>query len=356
MALQGDLDSFALADVLRLLSATTKSGRLAVASRAGSGEVWVRDGDLAGGTATTAPHASAPAEVVFELMRFGEGSFVFDEDDGPIESSERATAEDTIGAAEALVAEWTLVEAVVPSMQLRVTLAPELGVAEIGMTADRWRVLAAVGDATTVRALGDRFSVTDLIASQLVKDLVECGLVELSDAHETAPAPPAPLEPEPVADLAALDVTSPEEELRLLSADGGPVVLEDHDDALLPEPLPDPGTAYAADATPSSWFDAQPDDVEPADLDPGPVVADPSSPGPAETALWWADDGVEVTAPDKPGRLWDSPEVGERSYDDRLLGVATEPETGVTEDDLKAAGRAVDDRRSLLRFLSSVKS
>lgn len=42
MALQGDLDSFALPDVLRLLSTTTKGGRLAVASRIGSGEVWLR--------------------------------------------------------------------------------------------------------------------------------------------------------------------------------------------------------------------------------------------------------------------------------------------------------------------------
>jgi hypothetical protein len=236
MALQGDLDSFALPDVLRLLATTAKGGRLAVGSRSGSGEVWLRDGDLVGGTVTTSPHASAPAEVVFELMRFADGSFVFDDGEEPVETGERTSAEDAIDAAETLVAEWTLVEAVVPSLDLWVTLAAELGVFEVVMTAERWRVLAAVATGATVRSLGDRFSVTDLSASQMVRDLVEAGLAELGDVPEAVVAPRPLAQPAaPVGRLPPVD-SSPEHELRLLSADGGPVVVEAGDDALLPEP------------------------------------------------------------------------------------------------------------------------
>lgn len=51
MALQGTLDTFALADVLRLLANTHKSGRLELAGDRGHGRVWLGEGQLVGGEA-----------------------------------------------------------------------------------------------------------------------------------------------------------------------------------------------------------------------------------------------------------------------------------------------------------------
>src|SRR2546421_10047348 len=77
VALQGTLDTFALPDVLRLLASTKKTGRLVIAGNRGTGSVWVDAGSVVGSEATgTMPDAGA-VEVLFELLRYGEGSVTF---------------------------------------------------------------------------------------------------------------------------------------------------------------------------------------------------------------------------------------------------------------------------------------
>ena len=125
MALQGDLDSFPLADVLSLLAATAKSGRLEVQAATGTGELWLRRGNLIGGAASASPHVEQPDEVVYELLRLGGGLFHFDDievdDEGP-----EMSATDAITRAEALVAEWSAIESVVPSVWSSLALRAEL--------------------------------------------------------------------------------------------------------------------------------------------------------------------------------------------------------------------------------------
>ncbi|MGI8756794.1 MAG: DUF4388 domain-containing protein [Acidimicrobiales bacterium] len=124
MALQGDLSSFALPDVLDLLAGAAKSGRLAVTSAAAESEVWFCDGGLTGGTVSTG-RAERTAEVVMELLRFDGGSFSFD--DGTDHSEGEAKPVDAVlRDAQALVAEWLEVEAIVPSLATRLTLATSL--------------------------------------------------------------------------------------------------------------------------------------------------------------------------------------------------------------------------------------
>ena len=81
MALQGDLQSFALNDVLRLLAGTSKSGRLAVAGSDRKGDLWLDGGRIAGGDVSSAPYATEVVDVVLELLRFGDGSFAFHDDE-----------------------------------------------------------------------------------------------------------------------------------------------------------------------------------------------------------------------------------------------------------------------------------
>ena len=78
VALQGTLDTFALPDVLRLLAATKKTGRLRITGGRGTGSVWVSSGEVEAIEATHAPHASEAVDALFELLRFEEGAFTFD--------------------------------------------------------------------------------------------------------------------------------------------------------------------------------------------------------------------------------------------------------------------------------------
>src|SRR5688500_3573057 len=78
VALQGTLDTFALPDVLRLLAATKKTGRLRITGGRGTGSIWVASGEVVAIDSTHTPHAIDTVDALFELLRFQEGDFTFD--------------------------------------------------------------------------------------------------------------------------------------------------------------------------------------------------------------------------------------------------------------------------------------
>jgi hypothetical protein len=249
VALQGDLKSFALPDVLRLLAGTGKSGILEVASITAAGEVHLREGTIASAAITIDPRATDPADVVFELLRFEDGSFAFDEG----EVADTGTAADvdaTITAAEAMVAEWTEIEAVVPSMEAWVSLVPELELDEVTISNDCWRAVAAVGGGGNVHDLAAATELSDMAACRQVMALVDAGLVHVRATHGYQP-PRVELDDfAGIEDLDDLDLPAidPITDLQDLSAEDRPVVMETSEDALLPEPLPGEGVAYEGES------------------------------------------------------------------------------------------------------------
>lgn len=357
MALQGDLDSFALPDVLRLLAGTGKTGRLAVSAADRAGEVWLHDGDVVGGSVTSAPHAERAADLIFELLRVEGGSFDFEDGEQLVDGGDRTAVDEAITDAEALVVEWTEVEAVVPSVHVPVALAAELAGDDVTLSAERWRLLASLRPASTVRTLGDQFQLTDLVASRTVKALVEDGLVVLGEV-------PARVEPvdtfglggfvesDDVVDADPTAIEAGRDDLAILSAEDGPVVLETSDDALLPEPLPGEGTSFEGDlgvlgtvdgrsfeaieaeaaAEAPAYGDIATADDWQAHGDFDDLAVDESQPAPYEPT--WGDAGL-AGVPDQEAHLADEVPADEAPVDE--------------------APAEEDDRGSLLRFLSTVK-
>ena len=334
MALQGDLDSFALPDVLRLLAGTGKSGRLAISSPAGAGEVWMRDGDLVGGSATTSVYAGRMADVVFELLRLGGGAFVFDEGEQLVEAGERSRVEDTIVEAQALVVEWEDVERVVPSVHARVLLRRELDGEGIHISAAEWRVLAAIAGGATVRQLGDRFELTDLAACKQVKGLVEAGLVEFSELEADT-----------------FDIAEPADDFAGLHDDHATVLLETHADALLPEPLPGEGTAFGDDLDGVGHVDGI-HHAEEHPADPADALGQVGGRSFEEMESLATS---TLSAMDDPAG-WDEASLAELAEigDADLEPVADEAPEAVAADEAEPEVEA-DDRGSLLKFLSTVK-
>src|SRR5262249_1730888 len=126
VALQGTLETFALPDVLRLLASTKKTGQLRLTGTRGTGSIWLDGGSIIASEASPAPLADGASEVVFELLRFKEGDFVFDADSLASDGGAPADVEETLGAAEAMLDEWREIEAVVPSLDGWVSLSSEL--------------------------------------------------------------------------------------------------------------------------------------------------------------------------------------------------------------------------------------
>ncbi len=193
MALQGTLETFALPDVLRLLASTKKTGQLRLTGGRGSGSIWLDGGSIIASEASGAPLADGASEVVFELLRFKEGDFVFDADSLASDGGAPADVEPTLEAAEAMLDEWKSIEAVVPSLSGWVSLSSELPSDEVTLGRDRWAEIVAIGGGITVGGLGDVLQLGELPVSRTVKELIEDGLVELGDAPigaATAPAAP----------------------------------------------------------------------------------------------------------------------------------------------------------------------
>ncbi|MBX3286635.1 MAG: DUF4388 domain-containing protein [Actinobacteria bacterium] len=393
MALQGDLHSFALADVLRLLAGTTKTGRLDVAGDAGNGEVWFDRGDLVGGEVTTSPHAASSADVVFEMLRFENGTFRFDEGEVPPDTVERSDVDDAIAAAEDLLVRWVAIEAVVPSVHSWVSLVESVDADTITVSGDQWRLLAAIAGGSTPRRLGDRFELTDLESCAAVRDLVELGLVEVGESLEPTVTYDA-VDIEPPTDPVADD----DDDVFHLSAEDGPVVLETRDDALLPEPLPGEGTSFVGELDGLGTVDGRtygtsepqvaeavaPDVLAPG-VDDDDVVfeSDADAPAPSWSSYGsveaMVDDDVDLELAQEPvaeGAVEADPDAGldvgddepaadvEREIDPvlavdppvieqgHLPPAETLAEFEGADDDVVVED---DDRGSLLRFLSSVK-
>ena len=261
MALQGTLDTFALIDVFRLLASTNKTGRLRVSGDRGIGNVWFDGGGVVLAAAYNTKPSDAPVAVIFELLRQHEGTFVFEADVTTPEAGAPSDVESLIREAEHLLIEWQEIEAVVPSVDLWVSLSPELPRPEIVVDGERWKVIVATGAGATVAEVGDHLGLGEIAVSKAVKEVVEIGLLTITTnapvraeaprvghltvidevaalhiveeapepVYEPAPEPvygppePGPTpEPEPIIDLVPEPVYEPEPAHRARAAERAP--------------------------------------------------------------------------------------------------------------------------------------
>jgi hypothetical protein len=185
VALQGTIDAFPLTDVLQLLSSSAKSGRLLLEGDRGRAELWIDEGSVVGGEAGSV--VTGAAQLVFELLRFDDGSFVFDALEGAPGQLVDATPLSTcVTEAVDMLAEWRRIEAVVPSMQHRVELRPELPSPSVTVGSDEWAVLAAAGDGPRVEIVGRRLGLDDFACCAALAALVERELLAVAEPIEPA--------------------------------------------------------------------------------------------------------------------------------------------------------------------------
>jgi hypothetical protein len=158
------------------LATTGKTGCLHVDGDRGRGRVWIDGGAVVAATADRALGEPSIDEVVFEMLRFGRGSFSFAIDEPAPHEAEPTEIEGTLRRASQLLDEWRELEAVVPSLNHRVAMAPELTVEQVTVDADRWKALVAIASGRSVGELADAMGVGELGITRTVSDLVELGV------------------------------------------------------------------------------------------------------------------------------------------------------------------------------------
>ena len=195
MSLHGTLETFALPDVLTLLSSTGKTGELRVSGERGAGRVWFDGGSVVD---TAVGQAATFVDALFDLLRLKSGTFSFDADAAPPKRRTPEPVAPLLEEAQNRLAQWLEIEAVVPSMASPVRLVPELGKERVSLRDAQWRLVVAVAGHRTVGEVLAALSLGEFDGCKVVKDLVDVGLlaVDPAPALEAVP-PPAPV-PEPV--------------------------------------------------------------------------------------------------------------------------------------------------------------
>lgn len=234
MALQGTLETFTVPDVLRLLASTKKSGLFTLEGDRGSGRVWLSAGSVAGADSDREGGGGVDA-VMFDLLRFSEGSFSFEPDLTAPEdvAVSEGDVEEALEHAEQLLEEWREIESVIPSMDAWVRLTPALTGDSVTIDAELWKVLAVIGGGSTGRRVGIDLGLGELDSCRTLRDLVELGVAEVdpdmvvSDVepavepaveHHAPPPPPPPPPPGFVDEAVVVDHDLTNDEVASLGA------------------------------------------------------------------------------------------------------------------------------------------
>lgn len=178
--LQGSLENFALDEVLGLLSGTSKTGQLEINGDRGSGTLAFSEGRLTDGTCSSTVNGTELEDVMFEMLRFADGTFSFSSrEPGPVESSEDVGT--ILAGAEHRLRDWRLIEAVVPTLDHRVAPATELPADEVTISRDEWAALTVIASGCPVSNVCDRLELGEVEGSRQIKNLAERQLVVVSE-------------------------------------------------------------------------------------------------------------------------------------------------------------------------------
>ena len=178
--LQGSLENFALDEVLGLLSSTSKTGQLDIKGDRGNGALNFRDGRLVDGNASFTANGIGIEDVMFELLRYAEGSFTFTARDiEPSDYDENVVT--VLGAAENRLMDWRSIEMVVPSLNHMVTPAADLPAEEITISRPEWSALTTIGAGCPASTVCERLNLGEVEGSRQIKNLAERQLVVISE-------------------------------------------------------------------------------------------------------------------------------------------------------------------------------
>lgn len=182
--LHGTSESLEFVELLELLSARAKSGVLRLHHQGMDVSLCVREGSLcetAGhgdvrlpGTSTELTHTCS------EVLQWRHFSFDFEPGATmPGAGDQRIPVPEVLALARAELAEWSAIEAVIPSLDSRPQPASEVGEEAVLLDAEQWRLLMAMDGKRTVEALVRTVGGTPISVCRRLRELIERNLVEL---------------------------------------------------------------------------------------------------------------------------------------------------------------------------------
>lgn len=211
MSLQGSLETFALPDVLVLLSSTKKDGELRVVGGRVDGRVWLEKGQMV--HASVGGRERPFVDAIFELLRLDSGTFNFEAESTPPHRAEAQMIDLVLADAQVRLGEWNEIARVVPHLDAVIDMAEDAPSDEVIISRDHWQLLRKVAGGRSVHDLMESLGSTEFDTCKTVKELVDAKLASIDvdakpKAKAAAPAPAAPAEAP--AEVKAKDEPKPE--------------------------------------------------------------------------------------------------------------------------------------------------
>jgi hypothetical protein len=188
VSLTGSLETFALSEVLNLLADTSKSGELCVRGSRIDGRLWFDSGAF---SAFAVGDSEKPFEAIFELLRDAGGDFEFFHGEVAPDNATQADSDHRevrveIDRAQARLAEWVDIVAVVPSLQHHVKLAPAAPSDRVTVDRAQWELVVSIANGGAVEDVLQSCDLREFEGCRAIKGLVDIFLAEVYDAPVAA--------------------------------------------------------------------------------------------------------------------------------------------------------------------------
>jgi len=177
--LKGNLAQLPLLDIINMLTAGNKSGRLDIHQGSKSGEIYLQQGKLV--HAVTGAHMGEKS--IFVLTRWIEGDFSFTPDVEAPEQSIDNTTEQILLEASRQAEQWEDIRGVISSTDTVFNLSASGSANTVSLKPIEWQILAQVNGERSIIELAELMDLNEFEVAKIVYSLTTAGLLhEVGDA------------------------------------------------------------------------------------------------------------------------------------------------------------------------------
>ena len=192
--LSGNLELFALADVLRFVARSGATGAVNIYRQADGGRILLSEGEVVGATVDgwDAHDGDGVVEAGLRLIDGGGGDFALDIED--VEGVFRAPVEDFLKSVARRRAEWAKIIAAVGSLDepLNLDAMVPSGTSEITLSPLEWQIAVGADGQRSIRDLSHELGTSDFTIATAILAMSNAGLLglhgtgEVPDLHQVA--------------------------------------------------------------------------------------------------------------------------------------------------------------------------
>ncbi len=211
--LSGNLELFALADVLRFVARSGATGAVNIYRPSEGGRILLADGEVVGASVDTfeATDHDGVVEAGLRLLDGGAGEFALDIE--PVEGPTHESVEDFLASIKRRRGEWKKIVAAVGSVDEPMHVGAHVpdGVTEITLSPLEWQLAVSADGHRSLREVASDLGTSPFAAAQALLAMSNAGLlslpgtgvVEAADEDADEDEEPAPVGPEAVVEAGA---------------------------------------------------------------------------------------------------------------------------------------------------------